>query len=99
MEWYRVVSEYSVSESNESNTIQTDDDFTVLSKIFEKIVLPRITHLVKTLNPYSSKQTISFIEIFKKILNHIDRKSQKFQVISLCSKITFLFCSVWLILY
>lgn len=88
MEWYRAISEYSVSESN---TIQTDDDITVLGKIFEKIVLPRITHLVKTLNPYSSKQTTSFIEIFEKILNHVDRKSQKFQVISLCSKVIFLF--------
>jgi len=78
-EWYKVISEYSVSESNESNTIQTDDDITVLGKFFEKIVLPRITHLVNTLNPYSSKQTISFIEIFEKILNHVDRKSQKFQ--------------------
>jgi hypothetical protein len=80
MEWYKVISEYSIPESNTSQ-IRTDDDYTILSKVFEKIILPRITYLVKTLNPYSSKQTMSFIEIFGKILNHVDRKSQKFQVI------------------
>ncbi|CAB4423137.1 unnamed protein product [Rhizophagus irregularis] len=78
MEWYKVISEYSIPESNTSQ-IRTDDDFTILSKVFEKIILPRIAYLVKTLNPYSSKQTMSFIEIFGNILNHIDRKSQKFQ--------------------
>ncbi|RIA92826.1 nineteen complex-related protein 2-domain-containing protein [Glomus cerebriforme] len=78
MEWYRVISEYSAPESNTSQ-IGTDDDFTIMSKVFEKIILPRITHLVKTLNPYSSKQTMSFIDIFEKILDHVDRKSQKFQ--------------------
>ena len=80
MEWYKVISEYSVSKSNTSQ-IRIDDDLTVLSKVFEKIILPRIAHLVKTLNPYSSKQTMSLIEIFDKILNHVDRKSQRFQVI------------------
>ena len=79
MEWYKVISEYSISESNMSQ-IGIDDDFTVLSKVFEKIILPRIAHLVKTLNPYSSKQTMSFIEMFNMILKHVDRKSQKFQV-------------------
>ncbi|GBC06176.1 hypothetical protein RclHR1_06670016 [Rhizophagus clarus] len=84
MEWYRVISEYSIPESN-TGQISTDDDFTILSKVLEKIILPRIACLVKTLNPYSSKQTMSFIEILSNILNHVDRKSQKFQnvVISL----------------
>ncbi len=80
MEWYKVISEYSVSESNK-NQMETDNDFTVLSKVFEKIVLPKIMHLVKTLNPYSSMQTKSLIEFFKKTLKHVDRNSQRFQVI------------------
>ncbi|GES75458.1 GCFC-domain-containing protein [Rhizophagus clarus] len=43
MEWYRVISEYSIPESN-TGQISTDDDFTILSKVLEKIILPRIAY-------------------------------------------------------
>ncbi|CAI2165371.1 13410_t:CDS:10 [Funneliformis geosporum] len=80
MEWYKVISEYSAESSK--NQMETDDeDFTVLTKVLEKIVLPRIVHLMKTLNPYSSRQTKSLVDFLKKTLKYVDSNSQRFQEI------------------
>ncbi|CAG8492960.1 24650_t:CDS:10 [Gigaspora margarita] len=69
MEWYRTISGF--NDANSSSTLSENDD-KLLTKIVEKVIIPRAIHLVKVLNPYSSKEKKSAIEFGNSMLNDID---------------------------
>ncbi|CAG8595752.1 2391_t:CDS:10 [Dentiscutata erythropus] len=76
MEWYRTIS--GVNDINSSSNLSENDN-KILTKIFEKVIIPRAIHLIKVLNPYSSKETKSAIEFCKSLLKFVDKNSPKFK--------------------
>ncbi|CAG8456080.1 9433_t:CDS:10 [Racocetra fulgida] len=75
MEWYQTIS--GSNDMNSSSDISENDK--LLTKIVEKVIIPRAIHLVKVLNPYSSEETKSAIEFCKSMLKFVDKNSPKFK--------------------
>ncbi|CAG8830727.1 34561_t:CDS:2, partial [Racocetra persica] len=75
MEWYQTISGF--NDMNSSSDISENDK--LLTKLVEKVIIPRAIRLVKALNPYSSKETKSAIEFCKSTLKFVDKNSPKFK--------------------
>ncbi|KAG9293655.1 hypothetical protein G9A89_018992 [Geosiphon pyriformis] len=77
MRWYDILSEYGVSNIHEID--YQDDDIRLLEKIVDKVILPKLTLMVNTFNPYSKTQNEATVELIDQVLRQLGNSSQKFK--------------------
>lgn len=57
-----------------------DDDAKLLSKLVEKVVIPRLIARIDIYDPYSTKQTKIAIRLVSQMLNYTETDSKPFKV-------------------
>ncbi|CAH1183754.1 unnamed protein product [Phaedon cochleariae] len=69
MDWYRTLALYGLHDDETEETLSKDPDISMLPTIIEKVIIPKLTHLVERCwDPVSSSQTLRLVGMVGRLI-------------------------------
>eukprot|EP00095_Tigriopus_kingsejongensis_P004616 maker-scaffold559_size137194-snap-gene-0.25 protein:Tk04616 transcript:maker-scaffold559_size137194-snap-gene-0.25-mRNA-1 annotation:"pax3- and pax7-binding protein 1 isoform x1" len=87
MEWYRSLATFSYSQDESLSSLTTDRDKKLLSLMVEKVVVPKLTSVIKVCyDPLSTTQTLRCVGILTRFLNDYPTLNGQSKLLRECLK-------------